>query len=84
MLDLERLEQAPPLLQRFVEHGPTVHPQQVEDDQRHRYLAPEPRVDDLATEATLQLEKAKHAPVAMRQHLAVEHDAVRESQCGLS
>src|SRR6266581_6920892 len=80
MLELERLEQASPLLQRFVEHGPIVDPQQVEDDQRHRNLAPELLVDDLATEAMLQLEKAKDASVAMGQHLAVEHHAVRESQ----
>ena len=80
MLELERLEQASPLLQRFVEHGPIVDPQQVEDDQRHRNLAPELLVDDLATEAMLQLEKAKDASIAMGQHLAVEHHAVRESQ----
>src|SRR2546423_3354484 len=78
-LDLERLEQAPPFLQRFVEHGPTVDPEQAEDDQRNRHLAPQRGGDDLATEAMLQFEKTKHAPVAMRQHLAVEHDAVRES-----
>src|SRR5438046_424080 len=34
MLDLERLEQAPPLLQRLIEHRATVYPEQIEDDQR--------------------------------------------------
>src|SRR5690242_15038413 len=83
MLELERLEEASPFLQRFVEYRATVDPEQVEDDQRHRHLALELLIDDLATEPMLQLEEPQHASVAMGQHLAVEHDAVRKSHRGL-
>ena len=82
-LQSEPFEKLASRRERFVEQHPSVEPQHVEDDEHDRHLAPQLRIDLLATEPALQLEEPQHAPVAMRQNLTVEQHVVSDSRGGL-
>src|SRR5579864_5474438 len=60
MLEAKPFEQLAPLLERLVEQRAAVEPQEVEDDQRDRHVAPQRAVDLLASEAALELEEPQH------------------------
>src|SRR5207248_9339049 len=78
MLEPEALEDFAPRGQRLVEQRAAIQPQQVEDDENDRHVAPQFAVDLLAAEPALQLEESKHLSVAMREHLAVEKNVVAD------
>src|SRR5712691_5980846 len=83
VLEAEAFEQLAPGGQGLVEQRAAVEPEQVEDHEHDRHLAPELVVDLLAAEAMLQLEEAQHAAVSMREHLAVEEHIMADARRGL-
>ena len=78
MLEPEALEHFAPRGQRLVEQRAAIQPQQVEDDENDRHVAPQIAVDLLAAEPALQLEESEHPSVAMREHLAVEKNVMAD------
>src|SRR5260370_32327490 len=71
-LDAESLEQAPALIQRFVEQGASVQVEQVEDHEHDRHLAAKLGRHLLASKTVLELEEPQDPSISMSQNLAVE------------
>src|SRR6266700_5069557 len=76
MLQAQPFEKTAALVERLIEYRPAVEIEQIEDDQHHRHLAPHLVRDDLAAEASLEVEEPQHASITMGKHLAVEEDGV--------
>src|SRR5260370_36611861 len=83
MLDAKSLEQAPALLQRFVEKGAAVEVEQVEDHEHDRHVAAKLGRDLLASEPVLELEEPQDLALALGEDLAVEEGRMTERDCVL-